>query len=310
MVKRAKPAKRSKKKVKAKAKRAARIAPRKKSSAAPKSPIVVRLAITAPVGLVWDTLTSPRELGLITLGPVKMSSTPGAPFRWRWGVYEKAAPGKQGAKGSFQWEGTVLDSVPGSTLVLGPYPLVTITVKGEGGATLVTVTQPRGDASDVEDYEEGWADFLIKLKTMLETRHWNTETLARAIVPATPRKVLASMLDDKALRLILPGKAKTSAKVGRQFSWHLSRAAKPLTGTFLEIKKERRVVLQWDETRPASEVAIEAQPVAYGSLVSIHHTGLRRLGRKELFWQRMFWTRLLERLRCYHHFGGKIKAAD
>jgi hypothetical protein len=44
--------------------------------------------------------------------------------------------------------------------------------------------------------------------------------------------------------------------------------------------------------------------------VSIHHKGLVRMNRGQLFSQRMFWLRLLERLRCYFYFGGKIKTTD
>jgi hypothetical protein len=57
-------------------------------------------------------------------------------------------------------------------------------------------------------------------------------------------------------------------------------------------------------------VAIEALPMPYGTLVSVHHIGLGRLSHKQLFAQRMFWLRLLGRLRCYHYFGGKITAAE
>jgi len=273
----------------------------------PAAPIVEQLAISAPVARVWAALTSSRDLGLITLGHVKMGSAPGSAFRWRWGEYEKLAPGRKA--GLFVWEGKVLDSVPGSVLVLGPRPLAVLTVKGEAGSALVTVVQPAAEGIDSEDYEEGWADFLLKLKTFLETLHWDRETLARALVGATPRKALATFLDENAMKRLLPGKVKIPAKAGKAFQWHAQGEQKPFTGTLFELQRDRRMVFQWEATTPASAVAIEAQPTPFGTLVSIHHTGLWRLGRSQIFRQRMFWVRLLERVRCYHHFGGRIKAA-
>ena len=103
-----------------------------------RSAVVQSLAVLAPAERVWAALTSPRELGLLLLGRVEMGSTPGAPFSWRWGVWEKLAPGRSS---DFRWDGTVLDVVPGSTLVLGPAPVVCFTVQGRGDSALVTVTQ-------------------------------------------------------------------------------------------------------------------------------------------------------------------------
>ncbi len=269
--------------------------------------MVEALAIGARVERVWQALTSPRDLGMITLGRNVMEARPGARFRWHWGVFEKVVPAGKGT--SFAWEGTVVDVVPGSTLVLGPYPLTTLTVKGEGDAALVTVVQAPAATGDSEDYEEGWADFLLKLKTYLETRHWERDVLARVLVKGTPRRVLGSLLDEKAMKKILPGKIKSAAKTGKKFSWSAGRAKETLTGTFLEIQKNRRLRFTWEATKPISAVTIEAQPMAYGTLVSVHHAGLGRFSRSQLFRQRMFWVHLLERLRCYHQFGGKIKAA-
>ncbi|HSC77190.1 MAG TPA: SRPBCC domain-containing protein, partial [Candidatus Acidoferrales bacterium] len=78
-----------------------------------RSAVVESLAVLVPPERVWAALTSPRELGLLLLGRVEMGATPGAPFSWRWGVWEKVAPGRAS---DFRWEGTVLDVVPGSTL--------------------------------------------------------------------------------------------------------------------------------------------------------------------------------------------------
>lgn len=101
-------------------------------------PVAESLAVLASPARVWTALTSPRDLGLLALGRIEITPEPGAAFAWQWGVWEKIAPGPK--PGRFTWRGTVFDVVPGSTLVLGP-PVVTLTVKGQGGAALVTVVQ-------------------------------------------------------------------------------------------------------------------------------------------------------------------------
>jgi uncharacterized protein YndB with AHSA1/START domain len=256
-------------------------AAKKRTSISAAAPIVEALAIGAPVERVWQALTSPRDLELLTLGRVTMDPKPGAPFQWHWGIWEQVAPA--GKKSSFVWKGTVLDVVPGSTLVLGPYPLVTITVIGEGDSSLVTVVQAPPAGGDSEDYEEGWADFLLKLKTQLETRHWEREILARSLVSATPAKTLGSLLDDKAMKKILPGKTKTAARVGKEFSWEPARTGQRITGKFLEVRKGRRLNFTWQVAGAASSssvVAIEALPMPYGTLVSVHHIGLAAAARQ------------------------------
>jgi len=270
--------------------------------------IVQSLAVLRPVERVWGALTSPRDLGLLLLGRVEMRAEPGAALRWPWGVWEKVAPKR---KGGYTWEGKVLDVVPGSTLVLGPAPLVVFTVKGEGEAALVTVAQgaPR-PPEKAEDYEYGWADFLLRLKTNLETERTEREVLARTLVRAKPVEIYRGLLNPKALAKILPGKATVRAKAGGRFSWQHKRSVHAHTGVFLELRKDRRIRFSWESTSPASEVAIEAQPMPYGTLVAVHHTGLLRMNAGQLFSQRMYWWRLLERLRCYFYFKGKIRTAD
>ncbi|MFQ5724591.1 MAG: SRPBCC family protein, partial [Terriglobia bacterium] len=255
--------------------------------------------------------------GQLLLGRVEMGAQPGARLVWQWGVWEKLAPGRR----RYTWEGAVLEVVPGSTLVLGPAPklrggagappVVTLTVKGQRGAALVTVVQgaPARPGEKLEDYEHGWADFLLKLKTQLETENLEGEVLCRALVHATPAQVYRAWLSPAALAKLLPGKAKVQAKVGGRFSWRHKVGKHEHTGAFLELKKNRRIHFTWETTDPASEVALEAQPAPYGTLVSVHHTGLLGRNRGQLFGQRMFWQRLLERLRCYLSFKGKVKAA-
>ena len=270
--------------------------------------IVQSLAVLRPVERVWGALTSPRDLGLLLLGRVEMRAEPGAALRWPWGVWEKVAPKR---RGGYTWEGKVLDVVPGSTLVLGPAPLVVFTVKGEGEAALVTVAQgaPR-PPEKAEDYEYGWADFLLRLKTNLETERTEREVLARTLVRAKPAEIYRGLLNPKALAKILPGKAAVRAKAGGRFSWQHKRSEHAHTGAFLELRRDRRIRFSWESTNPASEVAIEAQPMPYGTLVAVHHTGLLRMNPGQLFSQRMYWWRLLERLRCYFYFKGKIRTAE
>ena len=271
-----------------------------------RSAVVESLAVLVPPERVWAALTSPRELGLLLLGRVEMGSIPGAPFRWQWGVWEKVAPGRAPR---FRWEGTVLDVVPGSTLVLGPAPVVCFTVQGRADSTLVTVTQ--GVSSrEREEFEYGWADFLLRLKTQLETENRERDILARALLRATPQQAYRAWLSPAALARIIPGKAKVSAKPGGRFSWQHKRGKHQHTGVFLELRKNRALSFTWESTRPPSEVRLEAQPTPYGTLLAVHHAGLVGLNRGQLFAQRVFWLRLLERLRCYFYFKGKIKTAD
>ncbi|HKZ52249.1 MAG TPA: SRPBCC family protein [Candidatus Acidoferrales bacterium] len=273
-----------------------------------KGPVVESLAVLRPVERVWSALTSPRDLGLLVLGRVDARAEPGAPLSLQWGVWEKIAPRRQGG---YTWKGRVLDVVPGSTLVLGPDPVVTFTVKGQAHATLLTVVQGvPASGQQAADYEYGWADFLLRLKTHLETEDLPREVWARALVRATPQQVYRAWLNAKALRKILPGKAKLKARVGERFSWQHKRSKHVHSGVFLELKKTRRIAFTWEGTQPASEVVLEAQPMPYGTLVCAHHTGLVALNAGQLFAQRMFWLRLLERLRCYFYFKGKIKATD
>lgn len=275
-------------------------------------PLLESLAVLAPPERAWAALTSARDLGLLLLGQVEMGAEPGAAFRWQWGVWEKLAP--RGRPGAYTWKGTVLDVVPGSTLVLGP-PVVTLTVKGEPGSALVTVVQGAARPGEkIEDYEYGWADFLLRLKTNLETESREREALARALVRGTPAEVYRAWLNPKALAKLLPGRAKVEAKEGGRFRWQHKLGKHVHAGTFLELKKNRRIGFTWESPeasgKPPSEVVIEAQPAPYGTLVSVHHTGLLGLSRGQLSAQRMFWLRLLERLRCYVWFKGKIKPAE
>ncbi|MFQ5817276.1 MAG: SRPBCC family protein [Terriglobia bacterium] len=278
------------------------------------SVIVESLAIAVPAARVWRALTSPRDLAQLLLGKVEMAATPGASFRWQWSVWESVAP----RRGHCTWQGRVLDCVPGSTLVLGPpagragpEPVVTFTVKGEGPSALVTLVQGAlaAGGAKLEDYEYGWADFLLRLKTLLETEHTQNEVLLRALMRATPQQVYRAWLSPPTLAKLIPGKAKVNARVGGRFAWQHKLGKHVHQGTFLELAKNRMIAFSWESPagQPPSEVRIGMSAAPYGTLVSVHHSGLVRLSPGQLFSQRTFWNRLLERLRCYFYFKGKIR---
>ena len=177
--------------------------------------------------------------------------------------------------------------------------------------TAIQASAPRG--AKLEDYEYGWADFLLKLKTHLETESLERAVQLRALLRARPAEVYRTWLSPTALSRILPGRAKIGRRPGQRFTWQHRLGRHVHQGVFLALEKNRKIAFTWERPEaggePPSEVVVEAQAVAYGTLVSLHHRGLLRLHRGQLFGQRMFWARLLERLRCYCYFKGKIKAA-
>jgi uncharacterized protein YndB with AHSA1/START domain len=268
-------------------------------------PVVESLAVAVPPARLWEALTSPRVLGDIVMGHVEMDPRPGRAFAWTWGVWAKAAP----PKGEHAWRGTVADAVPGSTLVLaGGGSTAVLTVKGEGAASLVTVVHAPPPGSR-EDYQYGWADFLLKLKTLLEQPEGAEVLYLRTLVRASPKGVLAAWLSAAAMSRILPGQAKLPPRAGGRFEWTWKQP-KGLrhTGRFLEIEKPRRVAFTWEATQPPSEVRLTAVETPYGALVSLEHLGLAApalaRARRDTRWM---WAHLLERLRCYFYFGKKIR---
>ena len=283
----------------------------------PAEAIVESLAIGVPPARAWDALTEPRVLGDIVMGHVEMDTRPGRPFVWQWSVWSKAAPGKHAA----EWRGTILDAVPGSTLVLGGGGHTTVlTVKGEGNASLVTVVHA-AEAKRTEDFRYGWADFLLKLKTLLERPAHPESTYLRLLVRATPAEVLRAWLSPAVMSKLLPGKAKIQAKKGGQFDWNWKapRGAKD-SGVFLEIEKGRSLAFTWKlapikpgqmATARLSEVRLAAQSTPWGALVALEHIGVPPHWRREPGGQSYarMWAHLLERLRCYFYFGKKIRAA-
>jgi len=274
----------------------------------PTEPVVESLAIAVPPARAWEALTTPRPLGDIVMGHVEIDPRPGKPFVWKWGVWAQAAPGKHSA----EWRGTVLDAVPGSTLVLGGSgETAVLTVKGEGESSLVTVVHSSGAGGPAEDYQYGWADFLLKLKTLLE-RPANADSIyLRALVRATPAEILRAWLSAAAMSKLLPGKARIAGKKGGRFEWKWKEQKGAVdAGVFLEIEKGHRVSFTWEKTPRASEVRLSAERTPYGALVSLEHLGVsphfRPAGRGQSC-ARM-WAHLLERLRAYFYFGKKIRA--
>jgi uncharacterized protein YndB with AHSA1/START domain len=285
----------------------------------PAEPIVEQLAIALPPAAMWEALTSPRILGDVVLGHVQMDPRPGRPFVWSWRVWEKAAPGRIRPQ-DCNWRGRVLDVVPGSTLVLGGAgeSTATLTVKGEGAASLVTVVQadvPHG--ADLEEYREGWTDFLLKLKTRLEPPAMPEAVYRRALIPAAPNDVLRAALSASAMAKLLPGKAKIAARPGGRFEWQWKHSGARAAGKILEFEKGHRLALSWEATAPASEVRLSAVRMPAGSVVSLEHLGLfsgrfRAVGeapaRDRAGYYRL-WAHLLERMRAYFHFGKRIRTS-
>jgi uncharacterized protein YndB with AHSA1/START domain len=283
----------------------------RKTTASKPEPVIESLAIAVPPQRAWEALTSPAVLGQITLGHVEMDPRPGRAFLWRWDVWAQAAP----EKGTHAWEGTVLDAVPGSTLVLhGGSSTATLTVKGEGEASLVTVVHITTSPRAVEDYRLGWADFLLRLKTLLE-RPANADSIyLRMLVRGKPDDILRAWLTPAVMSRLLPGKAKIEPRAGGHFEWAWKQPEGIKdAGVFIEIVKGHRVAFSWTGTLKPSEVRLAAEQTPYGAMVSLEHLGISPHathgppGRGRQSYGRM-WAHLLERLRCYFYFGKKIRA--
>ncbi|HEX9761333.1 MAG TPA: SRPBCC domain-containing protein [Candidatus Acidoferrales bacterium] len=281
----------------------------KKSSAV--EPVVESLAISVPRERAWEALTGPGVLGDILMGHVEMDARPGGAFAWHWGVWARAAPA---SGSSHAWRGHVLDAVPGSTLVLsGGGSTATLTVKGEGGASLVTVVHVTTSPGSFEDYQYGWADFLLRLKTRLERPALQGELYLRTLVRAKPADVLRTFLDSKQMAKLLPGKVKITPKPGGRFEWTWTEPAGVTdSGQFLEIAKGHRIAFTWEGTPRPTEVRVSADTTPYGAMVALEHLGMSphsthgTPGRGRQSYARM-WAHLLERIRCYFYFGKRIR---
>lgn len=232
------------------------------------------------------------------MGHVEMDPRPGRAFVWEWGVWKDAAP----VKSSHAWRGKVLDAVPGSTLVLGGGgAAATITVKGEGATSLLTVVHMSASATAAEDFQYGWADFLLRLKTRLEQIPAEDSIYHRMLVRAKPKEVIAAWLSAATMSKILPGKVKLQARAGGAYEWKWKDAKRATaSGRFLEIVKGHRVAFTWEP----GEVRLSAEETPYGALVSLEHRGLPPQRTRE---QERMWAHLLERMRVYFYFGKKIR---
>lgn len=273
----------------------------------PKSPepIVEALAIAAPPDAVWAALTNPRTLGDIVMGHVEMDAKPARPFHWPWSVWAASAP----VKGDAAWRGLVLDVVPGAVLVLsGEGVTVTFTVKGERGSSLVTLIQssfPPGASR--EDFQYGWADFLFKLKTLLEHAPLEDAIFVRSLVRAKPAEIMKAWLSPAAMSKIVPGKVKIEAKSGGQYEW--KRKDSVVSGTFLEIARNRNLSFTWQGeglARPG-EVRLSAESTPYGAMVALEMRAADTI--RHLEHHRRFWAHLLERVRVYFYYGKKIRVS-
>ncbi|MCL5286452.1 MAG: SRPBCC domain-containing protein [Acidobacteria bacterium] len=267
----------------------------------PPAPIVESLAVAVSPQRAWEALTNPGFLGDILMGHVELDPRPGKPFVWKWGVWADAAPGK----GAHDWRGTVLDVVPGSMLILsGGSSTAVLTVKGEGAAALLTVVHVNSSSAPSEDYQYGWADFLLRVKTLLEPHPSGDALYLRTLMRATPAEVLRAWLSPAVMNKILPGKVALKAKVGGRFEWQWKhqKGAKN-SGAFLDITKGRHIAFSWEGGPRPSEVRLSAERTPYGAFVSLEHLRLPP-GASRRAVERM-WAHLLERLRVYFYFGKK-----
>jgi hypothetical protein len=194
-------------------------------------PIVESLAIAVPPDLAWDALTSPRHLGAVILGHVELEPVPGKPFVWTWDILAAAAPGKPHPN-AYVWRGKILDAVPGSTLVLGGKgeSFSVLTVKGQGGASLVTVTQGVVPPPlKFEEYRYAWADFLLRLKTRLEGPPAMDSLYFRTLIRAKPADVVRALLSSRVMSQILPvaGPGQNHCKKRRPVPVGLERTGRP-----------------------------------------------------------------------------------
>ena len=280
-----------------------------RKAAAPE-PIVESLAIGVPPARAWEALTNPAVIGQITLGHVEMDPRPGRPFLWTWHIWQQASPIQRDSA----WRGTVLDAVPGSTLVLhGGSSTATFTVKGEGDASLITVVHVTHSTHAAEEYRYGWADFLLRLKTQLERPATGESIYLRALVRGKPENIIAAWLSPAAMNKLLPGRAKIESRVGGSFEWAWAQPQGIKdSGVFIEIVKGHRVAFSWMGTPKPTEVRLAAEQTPYGAMVSLEHLGVSPHathgppGRGRQSYGRM-WAHLLERLRCYFYCGKKIR---
>jgi uncharacterized protein YndB with AHSA1/START domain len=272
-------------------------------------PVVESLAVALSPQRAWEALTSPAFLGDIMMGRVEIDPRPGKPFVWKWGVWAAAAP----SKGAHEWRGAVLDVVPGSMLILsGGGSTAVLTVKGEGASALITVVHVNTSAVPREDFQYGWADFLLRVKTLLEPHPSGDALYLRTLVRASPAEIIRAWLSPTAMGKLLPGKVKIQAKAGGRFEWTWKQLkGEKNSGAFLEIVKGHRAAFTWEAfggpNSPPSEVRLSAERTPYGALVSLEHLRLPP-GQSRKRMERL-WAHLLERLRVYFYFGKKIRSA-
>lgn len=283
----------------------------------PPTPIVESLAVAVSPERAWEALTNPRFLGDIMMGHVELDARPGKPFLWKWGVWADAAP-KPRDKGRYEWRGAVLDVVPGAMLILsGGSNTAVLTVKGEGASSLVTVvhvssspasrrTDRDAKGASREDYQYGWADFLLRVKTLLEPHPSGDALYLRTLLRATPAEVFRAWLSPTEMGKLLPGKVKIQPKVGGRYQWQWKhQTGAQNSGAFLEIAKGHHVAFTWEGGPRPSEVRLSAERTPYGAFVSLEHLRLPP-GASRRAIERM-WAHLLERLRVYFYFGKKIR---
>jgi uncharacterized protein YndB with AHSA1/START domain len=181
-------------------------------------------------------------------------------------------------------------------------------VKGERGSALVTLIQssfPPGAAR--EDYQYGWADFLFKLKTLLEHAPVEDALFVRSLVRGKPAEIIRAWLSPAAMSRIVPAKVKIAAKPGGAYEWKGQDGS--ISGKFIEIAKNHRVVFTWmgEGLNRPGEVRFCAEPTPYGAMVALELRAADTI--RHLEHHRRLWAHLLERLRVYFYYDKKIRVS-
>ncbi len=134
------------------------------------------------------------------------------------------------------------------------------------------------------------------------------ELLVSSLVPASPNRIFAAWMDERQHSAFTGGRAHIDPWVGGRVSaWDGY-----IFGNHLFLETGRRIVMAWrttdfPEDAPDSQVDVTFEPVAGGTKVSIHHTGIPA-GQSAKY--RDGWkTHYLEPMRRFFAKPGEMKAA-
>src|SRR5690606_18010206 len=134
------------------------------------------------------------------------------------------------------------------------------------------------------------------------------ELLVSSLVPASPNRIFASWMDERQHSAFTGGRAHIDPWVGGRVSaWDGY-----IFGNHLFLETGRRIVMAWrttdfPEAAPDSQVDVRFEPVAGGTKVNTHHTGIPA-GQSDTYregWRKHY----LDPMRRYFAKPGAMKAA-